>query len=163
MKEVQGTHVGLAALKYAVLPAGGIAGALLAGWATDRFFDGRRAPVIAGLLVLLGLLALTYDWMARTSLVGTIVLLVAIGFCIFGPQVLLVGTAPTDLARGGTAAAAAGFVNFMGYLGAFAGDYVTGYVAGKHGWRMAVACWAAWAFAAALAAACLWNVKAGTR
>ncbi len=34
------------ALKYAVLAAGGIAGALFAGWATDRFFQGRRAPVI---------------------------------------------------------------------------------------------------------------------
>src|SRR5207253_9033460 len=74
LKEVQGTHVGLAALKSAVLPIGGIAGALLAGWATDRFFDARRAPVIAGLLVLLGILALGYDWMARTSLTGTILL-----------------------------------------------------------------------------------------
>jgi sugar phosphate permease len=160
LKEVQNTRVELAALKYAVLPAGGIAGALLAGWATDRFFQGRRAPVIAGLLVLLGILTLVYDWMARTSATGTILLLVLIGFCIFGPQVLLVGTAPADLARRGTAAAAAGFVNFMGYLGAFAGDYVTGYVAGNHGWQTAVFWWAGWAFAAALAAACLWNARA---
>ena len=85
-----------------------------------------------------------------------------VGFCIFGPQVLLVGTAPADVARRGTAAAAAGFVNFMGYLGAFAGDYVTGYIAKNHGWETAVASWAAWAFAAALAAACLWNVKPRT-
>jgi sugar phosphate permease len=160
LKEVQGTHVGTAALKYAVLPAGGIAGALVAGWATDRFFQGRRAPVIAGLLVLLGLLALVYDAVARTSLGGTIVVLMAIGFCIFGPQVLLVGTAPADFAKRGTAAAAAGFVNFMGYLGAFAGDWVTGYVAGTFGWAAAVQCWAGFAFAAALAAACLWNAKA---
>jgi sugar phosphate permease len=159
LKEVQETHVGDAALKYAVLPAGGIAGALVAGWATDRFFDGRRAPVIAGLLVLLGVAALAYDWLARTSSLGTLALLVLIGFCIFGPQVLLVGTAPADMARRGTAAAAAGFVNFMGYLGAFTGDYVTGKVADRHGWHTAVLCWAAWAFAAALAATCLWNVK----
>lgn len=160
LTKVQGSTVGPAALKYAVLPCGGIAGAFLAGWATDRLFEGRRAPVIAGLLVLLGLLTLTYDWMARTSLVGTVVLLGMIGFCIFGPQVLLVGTAPADLARRGTAAAAAGFVNFMGYMGAFVGDQVTGYVVDRHGWQTAVHWWAAWALAAALAAACLWNAKA---
>jgi len=34
--------------------------------------------------------------------------------------VLLVGTFPVDLARRGTAAAAVGFVNFMGYMGAAA-------------------------------------------
>ena len=44
----------LAAFKYAVLPFGGIAGAYLSGWATDRFFGGRRAPVICGLLLAAG-------------------------------------------------------------------------------------------------------------
>lgn len=156
----EGTKVSKAALQYAVLPAGGIAGALVAGWATDRFFNGRRAPVIAGLLILLGLLALAYDWMTTRSVTGTIVLLVLIGFCIFGPQVLLVGTAPSDMARKGTAAAAAGFVNFMGYMGAFAGDTVTGYLKQQHNWQTAIRFWAVCAFVAALAAACLWRAKA---
>ena len=49
-------------------------------------------------------------------------MLVVIGFCIYGPQVLLVGTAPADLAHRGTSAAAAGFVNFLGYMGAATGD-----------------------------------------
>lgn len=161
LKEVQEEqHVALAALKYAVLPAGGIAGALVAGWLTDRFFQGRRAPVIAGFMVMLGLLTLSYDWMARNSLVGTVVLLVLIGFCIFGPQVLLVGTAPADLARRGTAAAAAGFVNCMGYVGAAIGDKVTGTTVHNFGWQPAVYIWAGWAFAGAVAVSFLWNVRA---
>jgi sugar phosphate permease len=160
LKEVQGTTVGIAAMKYAILPVGGIAGALLAGWATDRFFGGRRAPVICGLLVLLGVLALVYDPVARQSVPGTMILLAVIGFAIFGPQVLLVGTAPADLARRGTAAAAAGFVNFMGYLGAFSGDYVTGYVIDHYNWSMVALVWSGWAFAAALVAALLWNATA---
>lgn len=159
LKEVQGTQVGTAALKYAVLPAGGIAGALIAGWATDRYFAGRRAPVMAVLLGVLGSCALVYDRVAQTSLAGTLVLLVVVGFCIFGPQVLLVGTAPADVARRGTAAAAAGFVNFMGYLGAFSGDYVTGILKKHYDWQATVFSWAGWAFAAAIAAACLWNVR----
>ena len=160
LKEVQDTGVGMAALKYAVLPVGGIAGSYLAGWATDRFFGSRRAPVTCILLVLLAALSLAYDTVARTSLPATIVLLVLIGFCIYGPQVLLVGTAPADLARKGTSAAAAGFVNSMGYVGAATGDYFTGRALDEYGWQRAIFLWAAWALGSAVAAGLLWNATA---
>jgi sugar phosphate permease len=159
LREVQGSSVGLNGLKYAVLPAGGIAGALVAGWLTDRLFHGRRAPVIFGFMVALGLLTLAYDRMARTSLTGTVILLLFVGFFVFGPQVLLVGTAPADLARRGTAAAAAGFINCMGYIGASIGDVVTGYLVKHYDWETATFCWAGWAFFGAAAVAWLWNVR----
>ena len=158
--DVQETGVAKAALKSAVLPLGAIAGSYLAGWATDRFFGSRRAPVTCILLVTLALLTLMYDTVARTSVPATILLLFVIGFCIYGPQVLLVGTAPADLARKGTSAAAAGFVNCMGYVGAAAGDYVTGSALEAYGWEQAIFMWAAWALAAAVAAGLLWNVTA---
>jgi sugar phosphate permease len=158
LKDVQESHVGIAAAKYAILPAGGIFGALFAGWASDRFFGGRRAPVICALLLLLGLLTLSYDAIVRTSDWGTALVLFAIGFAIFGPQVLLVGTAPTDLARSGTAAAAAGFVNFMGYMGAFAGDLVTGYLKQHYDWQTAIIFWAGCALSAAFVVTVLWTV-----
>lgn len=160
LKEVQETGVGLAALKYAVLPLGAVAGSYVAGWATDRFFGSRRAPVTCILLVALALLSLTYDYVARTSMPATIVLLVCIGFCIYGPQVLLVGTAPADLARRGTSAAAAGFVNCLGYVGAASGDYFTGRSLDAYGWERAIFIWAAWALGAAIAAGLLWNATA---
>ena len=62
---------------------------------------------------------------------------------------LLVGTAPADMARLGTAAAAAGFVNFMGYMGAFSGDLVTGYLRQHYNWQSAIHFWAAAALVAA--------------
>ena len=65
-----------------------------------------------------------------------------------------------DLARGGAAAAAVGFVNFMGYIGAFSGDVVTGHLLGEYGWQMTVKVWAGWAFAAAIFSALLWNATA---
>ena len=160
LKEVQDTGVGKAALKYAVLPLGAIAGSYLAGWATDRFFASRRAPVTCILLVALALLSLAYDPIARTSVTATMFLLVMVGFCIYGPQVLLVGTAPADLARRGTSAAAAGFVNFMGYVGAASGDYFTGRALDAYGWERAIFLWAAWAMAAAVAVGLLWNASA---
>jgi sugar phosphate permease len=162
LKEVQETNVGMAALKYAVLPCGAVAGSYLAGWATDRFFGSRRAPVTCGLLVLLGLLTLAYDSVARASVPATVGLLVLIGFCIYGPQVLLVGTFPADLARKGTSAAAAGFVNAMGYLGAAGGDYFTGRSLDASDWESTIYLWAGWAFGAAVAAGLLWNATAPT-
>lgn len=157
LKEVGQDSVSSAAFKYAVLPFGGMAGAYLSGWATDRFFGGRRAPVICGLLVALGLLALAYDRVIHRGLGASVSILFCIGFCIFGPQVLLVGTLPVDLARRSTAAAAAGFVNFMGYMGAAAGDKLTGHLAQDYGWRFAVRFWAACAFGGAIVVAALWN------
>lgn len=146
------------AVKYAVLPIGGIFGSLGAGWATDRFFGSRRAPVICVMLVTLGCLTLVYDTVAHVSFVGTMFLLFAIGFVIYGPQVLLVGTAPADLAKKGTSAAAAGFVNFLGYVGAaLLGDRLTGHLAEYYGWEIAIYAWAGWAFLAAVLVALLWN------
>ncbi|HUR56194.1 MAG TPA: MFS transporter [Opitutaceae bacterium] len=157
LKEVRNDSVSVAAFKYAVLPFGGMLGAYWSGWATDRFYAGRRAPVICGLLVLLGVLGLGYDRVLHFGLVPSVLILFGIGFCIFGAQVLLVGTLPVDLARQGTAAAAAGFVNFMGYMGAAAGDKLTGQIAQNHGWEFAVRFWASCAFASAVAISFLWN------
>jgi MFS transporter, OPA family, glycerol-3-phosphate transporter len=159
LKEVQGDSVGTAAFKYAVLPFGGIAGAYLSGWATDRFFDGRRAPVICGLLLALAALAVAYDSVIHWGFGASVTILFFIGFCIFGPQVLLVGTLPVDLARRGTSAAAAGFVNFMGYMGAAAGDKLTGHIAEDHGWEFAVRFWALCALGGAVVIAFLWNAR----
>ena len=163
LMEVQHTSIGKAGLKYCVIAIGAVAGSYFAGVATDRYFSGRRAPVICILLLLLSLTTLLYESVSRTSISGTVILLVVIGFCIYGPQVLLVGTAPSDMAHKGTAAAAAGFVNFMGYMGAATGDVVTGYYSeeGHGGWQTAIYIWAAWALAAALIAGFLWNTTAG--
>jgi sugar phosphate permease len=159
LREMQQVGVGKAALQYVVLAAGAAAGSYVAGWATDRFFGGRRAPLMCMLLLSLCGLTLLYEEVAQRSAAGTILLLVVIGFCIFGPQVLLVGTAPADLARGGATAAAAGFVNFMGYMGAALGDTVTGHFKEPEhgGWQVAIYIWAGWAAAAAVFAAMLWN------
>ena len=141
------------------LPLGGFVGALVTGWATDRFFRGRRAPVICALLVALGLLTLAYHSAVHAGTLATIGILVLVGFCVFGAQVLLVGTAPVDLARHNTPAAAVGFVNFMGYMGAFAGDQVTGALVEDHGWQVGIWFWAGCAFAAAACVAFLWRVS----
>ena len=173
LTEVQHSGVGKESLKFVVLAGGAAVGSYVAGWATDRFFGSRRGPVICMLLFMLALLTIAYEYFAAISVTGTVIVLFLIGFCIYGPQVLLVGTAPSDLARRGTAAAAAGFVNFMAYIGAATGDIVTGYysptrVEGEPPpsaaeWRTAIYLWASWAIIAAVLAALLWNATAKSR
>jgi len=152
--------VGSAALKYAVLPLGGVAGAYLTGWVTDKHLGGRRAPAICALLVLLGVLTVTYARMVHVGTLAVVITLALVGFAIYGAQVLLVGTFPVDLARPGTAAASVGFVNCMGYVGASASDVFTGWLVQDRGWNVAVLCWAAYAFLAAAAVGLLWNAAA---
>ena len=159
VKEMQETGVGKAAFKYAVLPIGGIAGAYLSGWLSDRWLKGRRTPVVCAQLVLLGVMTLVYGRVVQWGTVPVVATLAVVGFLIFGAQVLLVGTLPVDLARPGTAAASVGFVNCMGYVGASASDVVTGRLVVEHGWQVAVFCWAAYSLVAALAAALLWNAR----
>jgi sugar phosphate permease len=164
LMETKQLHVDKATLQFFVIAIGAAAGSYVAGWATDRFFGSRRAPVVCVLMALLGVLAFVYGAKAGHGTAATMGLLVVIGFCIYGPQVLLVGTAPADLARRGTSAAAAGFVNFLGYMGAATGDVITGRYAApeRGGWQTVIYIWSAWAFAGALLMLFLWQ-KRGSR
>lgn len=159
VKEIQNTGVGMAAVKYAVLPLGGIGGALCSGWLSDRWLKGRRAPVVAVMLLTLGGLTVVYDHVVSWGTLPVVLTLALVGFLIYGAQVLLVGTLPVDLARPGTHAASVGFVNCMGYVGASASDVATGELVVNHGWSVAVRFWAAYSVIAAFSVALLWNTK----
>ena len=156
LKKLHGSGVLLAALKVAVFPLAGAVGALTSGWLSDRYFQSRRAPLIALALAMVGGLTLAYDQIAPLGTVPTIACLAGIGFCLYGAQILLVGTAAQDFAKKKRAAAAAGFVDFMGYFGAFGGDIMTGWLLKHHDFHAAIRFWAAAAFVAAALAATLW-------
>jgi sugar phosphate permease len=148
-----------AALKTSVFPLAGTAGVLSSGYITDRFFQSRRAPMCAILLAAVGVLTLAYRGAVDLGVAPTVLVLGMVGFCLFGAHILLVGTAAQDFARRGATAAAAGFVDFMGHVGAFSGDVVTGWAKAHYGWGGAIY-W--WAFAGLLSAALvstLWRAR----
>jgi OPA family glycerol-3-phosphate transporter-like MFS transporter len=159
LQKVQASGISSAALKTAVLPLAGAAGALVSGWITDRYFQSRRAPVIAILLMAVGALTLAYSRVVEIGVVPTVLCLGAIGFCLYGAQILIVGTAAQDFARGGATAAAAGFIDFMGYVGAFSGDIVTGWLLKTRTFSTAITFWAAAAVVAAVCVATLWRAR----
>ena len=159
LAEVHHTGALSAALKTAVFPLAGAVGTLSSGWITDRFFQSRRAPVCAILLVAVGVLTVAYGAVVEMGAAPTVVCLGLVGFCLYGAQILLVGTAAQDFARRGATAAAAGFVDFMGHVGAFSGDVVTGWMRQRYEWAGAIAWWAFAAFVAAGLVATLWRVR----
>jgi OPA family glycerol-3-phosphate transporter-like MFS transporter len=159
LAQVHGTGVASAALKTAVFPLAGALGALSSGRLSDRYFQSRRAPVCAILLTGVGLLTLAYRLVVGWGTLPTVTCLALVGFCLYGAQILLVGTAAQDFARRGATAAAAGFVDFMGHVGAFSGDVVTAWMLKHYGWGGAIGWWAGAGLAAAALVATLWRAQ----
>jgi sugar phosphate permease len=123
-------------MKRCIHPLAGGAGAIIAGWATDRFFKGRRAPVIALLLLLLGISSIVFPYIAADNTWLIIFVIAFIGFCTYGPHILMVGHAAQDFGKKSGAAGAAGFIDGMGYIGASLAGWGAGLLIKKHGYEV---------------------------
>ena len=156
--EAQGASITSAGLKVAVLPLAGSAGAIITGWATGKFFQNRRAPVIAICLFCLAL----FSWLFYTAPPGawvwSLVCLAIIGFCTYGPHVLMVGHAAQDFAGRKAAASAAGFIDGWGYVGAAMTGIFTGWLVDNYGWGAGFWYWIIAALVGAVIMLGLWKV-----
>ena len=121
-------------MKRCIHPLAGGAGAILAGWATDRFFGGRRAPVIVVLLAVLGVSSICFPFVDTTNTALLIAVVAVIGFCTYGPHILMVGHAAQDFGKKSGAAGAAGFIDGMGYIGASLAGWGAGRLINTAGW-----------------------------
>lgn len=113
---------------YFAYEAAAIPGTIICGWLSDKVFKGRRAlPTI--LFMALVAVAIVVYWQNLDNVAVVIGCLIAIGFFIYGP-VMLIGVQALDLAPKNAAGTAAGLTGFMGYvLGtAVLANIVVGYV-----------------------------------
>jgi sugar phosphate permease len=122
-------------MKRCIHPLAGGAGAIVAGWATDRFFKGRRAPVIAVMLLLLGISSIVFPYIAADRVWLIMFVVAFIGFCTYGPHILMVGHAAQDFGKKSGAAGAAGFIDGMGYIGASLAGVGAGLLIKKYGYE----------------------------
>ena len=148
-------------MKRIIHPLAGSAGAITAGWATDRFFKGRRAPVIALLLVLLGISSIIFPYLDPNNSGLVIFVIAVIGFCTYGPHILMVGHAAQDFGKKSGAAGAAGFINGMGYIGASLAGWGAGLMIERHGYEFTFVFFGAAAILGALSVCLIW--KAGPK
>ena len=113
--------------------AGGILGALVAGWGSDKIFRGQRAPVnlffCLGVVVAITALYLT----PPGSIVLDYALMFMVGVFVFGPQ-MLIGMAAVELSHKKAAGTANGFVGWIAYLGAATAGYPISKVTEAYGW-----------------------------
>jgi OPA family glycerol-3-phosphate transporter-like MFS transporter len=112
----------------------GIPGTILAGYMSDKWFKGNRAPVSI-IYMLLVLIAVVVYWANPPGHpVVDSLCLVAIGFLIYGP-VMLIGVHALDLVPKSAAGTAAGFTGLFGYMGgALFANIAMGSVVDNFGW-----------------------------
>jgi MFS transporter, OPA family, glycerol-3-phosphate transporter len=135
LSEAKGFTVDESSWAYFMYEWAGIPGTLLCGWVSDRLFHGRRAP--AGVLFMsLVLVAILVYWLnpPGNSAVDMAALL-AIGFLIYGP-VMLIGLHALELVPKKAAGTAAGLTGLFGYLGgAVVASIAMGYTVDHFGWN----------------------------
>lgn len=133
----QGVDIKSAGWAYFAYEIAAIPGTLFCGWLSDKVFNGRRALPTMIFMALI-IIAIVIYWQNMTNLTVVVSCLIAIGFLIYGP-VMLIGVQALDLAPKNAAGTAAGLTGFMGYvLGtAILANTVLGYVADSTGgWDM---------------------------
>jgi len=115
--------------EYAAIP-----GTIACGWMSDRVFKSRRAPATI-LFMSLTLVAVVVYWLnGQGPLWIDYAALIAIGFLIYGP-IMIIGLHALDLVPKKAAGTAAGFTGFFGYVfgSSIAGTGV-GWIADGWGW-----------------------------
>lgn len=134
LKEAKGFSLNETGLAYFLYEWAGIPGTLLCGWLSDKVFNGRRAPATIIYMVLVAIAVVVY-WQnpPGNPLIDNIAL-VAIGFLIYGP-VMLIGVHALDLVPKKAAGTAAGLTGLFGYLGgALFANVAMGFVVDAYGW-----------------------------
>ena len=145
-------------VKVCILPLGGVPGMLLAGWATDKFFGGRRAPVIVVLLALLGVLSIIFPYVDRGNTWLVVAVVALIGFSTYGPHILMVGHTAQDFGKKSGAGGAAGFIDAMGYVGATLTGVGAGALIDARGYQITFVTFGSAAIVGALLTCLIWKV-----
>lgn len=134
LKENKGFSLSETGWAYFLYEWAGIPGTLLCGWLSDKIFKGRRAPATIIYMALVTVMVIVY-WKnpPGNPLIDNLAL-VAIGFLIYGP-VMLIGVHALDLVPKKAAGTAAGLTGLFGYLGgALFANAAMGYVVDHWGW-----------------------------
>jgi OPA family glycerol-3-phosphate transporter-like MFS transporter len=159
--EVQKAAISTAAYKALIIPLAGILGALFAAYASERFFEKRKAPIAAIMLFLLAIFVFIFTHLPKDNWVLGIIVMAFIGFFTYGPHVLIVTAMPMDFGTRKAAASAAGFIDGWGYIGAALTGVGTGWLVDTFSWTAAFYFWTLGAIGAALIMTVLWVYKIG--
>ena len=129
-KHLQLTHAGWMVAGFEI---SGMAGALIAGWLTDRLFGGRGFRACVFYMALAGGSVLLFWKMGGDSVLLNTLLLCLSGFFIYGPQ-CLISIAAANLATKRAAATAVGLTGLFGYASTTLSGWGLGKLVQTYGW-----------------------------
>jgi len=132
LTEVKGFTDAQSSWAFAWYEIAAIPGTLICGWMSDKVFKGRRAPVSIIYMVLVVIAIFVYWKNPVGNPMIDYACLIAIGFLIYGP-VMLIGVHALDLVDKSAAGTAAGLTGFFGYFigTAFLANILGGYIIDK--------------------------------
>ena len=106
----------------------------------------------------LGVFSITFPYIDPSQTWLVVLVVAMVGFCTYGPHVLMVAHAAQDFGKKSNAAGASGFIDAMGYVGASLAGWGAGVLIGWHGYQFTFVTFGIVAFVGALMAALLWKV-----
>ena len=133
LKDLRGISLLNAGLQIGLYEMISIPGALIAGFLSDKLFQGRRGPVSTICMLALSLLLILFWKLPIQSELLSIVILSLVGFFVSGPQ-LLVGIAAADFSTRQAVGTANGLSGLFGYLGAAIVGVGVGWISDNYGW-----------------------------
>jgi OPA family sugar phosphate sensor protein UhpC-like MFS transporter len=157
--EVKQSSIANASYKAAMFELTGIAGAMLAGYASDRWFKGRRSWINVLYMVLLVFAVIEFWWVPPGNPMLDAAALGAVGFLVYGPQ-MMVGLCAADVVGKHAAGTASGFTGLLGYLGSIVSGVGTGLIVDHYGWNGG---FAFFVICAAIGALCFALIRNGAR
>jgi len=135
LNDVKGYDLEAAGWAYLCYEYAGIPGTILCGWLSDRYFRGHRAPACILFMALVTVFVIAYWLNPLTNPIADYLILIALGFLIYGP-VMLIGLFALDLVAKKAAGTAAGLTGLFGYLGGgMVANIGMGAIAGSLGWN----------------------------
>ena len=114
----------------------GFAGVIGSGWASDKFFGGRRAFLAFAMLTMMTFSFVLMATLGATSVFYFTLSMGLAGSMLFGPDSLLSGVGAIDVGSKRGALAAAGIINGMGSIGPIFQEEIIGWMYKAFGHRL---------------------------
>lgn len=123
-----------AAWTVAVFEIFAIVGTIFAGWATDKWFDGKAHRMCFVCMALATVFMAVFIMFPQLPVAVSVIVLAFAGFFIYGPQALI-GIGSANQATKEAAATANGLAGVFGYVGSFLSAIGVGIIADHYGWN----------------------------
>jgi sugar phosphate permease len=123
------------------IPLGGIVGAIVTGWISDKTEKFGRMSIVYIMILSLSLLIVTFYNYSLYSLNFGILLLFLSGFSLYGPHVLLATTIPMEQNEDYGTAKVAGFIDGIGYISLLFANPFVGWILDIYGWNSVITFW----------------------